>query len=128
MPLRKNNTGTFHRTLYGGQLEKITLLKRGDDQRQGTVTSLVIYQCRRSRIHKTSEPIQADMTASHRTTWHIPRVELTRVGVNYLNSLDRIVDGENRYWQPEATTMISVNLFENHYDVDCVRVDPPRST
>ena len=125
MPLCRQNTRTFHRALYGTILEKITLLKRGNDQQEGTVRALVIYQARRSMITKTGEPIQGDMSSDHQVVWHLPDVELARVGVAYINSLDRIVDKEGRYWQPEAGTLITVKLFGNHHCVACLRVDPP---
>ena len=125
MPLNSRNTRTFHRALAGDIDYKVTLLKRGDDQRQGTVRALVLFQCRRSRIGKTGETLQGDMVSSHVVTWHIPVVELNRVGVAYLNALDRIIDEQGRYWQPEGTTNIDVKLFENHIDVFCLRVDPP---
>ena len=126
MPLNKNNTRHFHKCLYGTILEKVTVLKRNDNQQQGTVQSFVLYSCRRSMIFKTGETLQGDMNSDHRTIWHIPRTEMDRVGINYFNPADRIVDGQNRHWQPESTTMITVKLFENHVCVDCLRVDPPR--
>lgn len=125
MPLNAANQRYFHRTLFAGILETVTLLKRGDDQQEGTVTAIQLFECRRGQITKTGEPLAGDETADHRTTWHIPRSEMDRVGVAYLNSLDRIVDGKNRYWQPESTTPITVKLFEVHVDVDCLRTDPP---
>lgn len=124
MPLNRSNTKTFHRKLFAGILERVVLLKRGDDQQEGTVRALILYQCRQSMIHRTSEPIQGDMVVEHTSVWHIPHVELRRVGVSWLSSLDRIVDKFNRYWQPEATTMIDEKMFSNHIDLNCLRVDP----
>lgn len=125
MPLNKYTVRTFHRTLYAGQLESITLLKRDDDQKQGTVRAILVHQVRRSMIFKTGEPIQGDMSANHRAKWHFPRIELDRVGVGHIGALDRIVDDKGRYWQPEADTMLIVKLFETHICIDCKRVDPP---
>ena len=125
MPLNRLTTRTFHRVLYATELEKITMLKRNDDQQQGTVRSLVLFQCRRSRLFKTGEPYQGDMSSSHRIVWHIPRIELDRAGVNYINALDRIIDYKGWWWQPESTTTITVKLFLNHLCIDCLRVDPP---
>lgn len=130
MPLNKRNTKTFHRYLYAGQLEKITLLKRGDDLQEGQLRSLTIYQARRSMISKRGEPLQGDMAVGTAAVWHIPRSELERVGVQHINVLDRFVDysgpeGLPRYWQPESGQNILVKCFEQHYTVDCVRVDPP---
>lgn len=129
MPLNRNNTRTFHRTLYAGQLEMIRLLKRNDNQKQGTVTPYILFDCRRSIILKTGETIQGDMNSNHACTWHIPIIELERVGVHYLNPLDRIVQLEGTetgwVWQPEATTLITTKLFGNHFCIDCLRTDPP---
>ena len=122
MPLNQRNSRVCHRTLFAGILEKVTILKRGDDQREGTVTAYKVFQCRKSLITKTKEPIAGDMLADHRLIWHIPRVELDRVGINYLNPADRIVDGLGRIWQPESTTTITIKLFETHIDVHCLRV------
>lgn len=117
----------FHRNLYSGlgMLKSITLLKRNDDQNENVVTSYVLFECRRSQIFKSDEPIQNDMSASYRTTWHIPRIELDRIGIAYINALDRILELSdtkkvNRVWGPEATTQIIGKLFENHVCVECV--------
>ena len=125
MPLNPRNTRTFHRCLYAGILETVTLLKRGDDQKQGTVRAVKLFQCRRRQIQKTGQTIQGDMVSDHTTEWMIPKIELDRVGVAYLNNLDRIVDKKNRHWQPESPTTITVRLFENYVSVACLRVDPP---
>ena len=115
-------------------LQTVILLKRGDNQQQGTVTSYTIYECRQSLINKNpGETFQGDMTSDHRCIWHIPRVEMQRIGVHYFNPLDRIIDSishENRlrYWQPEGTTNIDITLFEVHVDLWCLRVDPPVSS
>lgn len=127
MPLNVRNTRTFHRCLYAGILESVTLLKRNDNQQQGTVTSYALFQCRRSMIFKMGETLQGDMNSDHRATWHVPRIELDRIGISYLNPLDRIVDNKGRYWQPESNMLITIKLFENHVCVDCLRVDPPKA-
>lgn len=128
MPLNPKNTRTFTRRLYGTILERVELLKRDDNQRQGTVRSLILFSCRRGQITKTGETIQADMNANHSTTWHIPLRELNRVGVAYLNPLDRIIDKNGFWWQPEGTTNITQKLMLNEVDVDCLRVDPPKTS
>ena len=127
MPIDRFNTRSFHRRLYAGAgyLETVTLLKRKDDQQEGTVTAYTMHQCRRSRIQKQGEPLQGDMSADHRTVWHIPRTELDRIGIAYLNVLDRIVDKKQRYWQPESPDRLDIALFENQLHIQCVRVDPP---
>jgi hypothetical protein len=135
MPLNRHNTNVFHRTLYGGILKTIQLLKRGDDQKQGTVVAYTLFECRRSNIQKKGETIQAGMSDEHRTTWQIPRTELDRNGIAYLNPLDRIVErsdadsGPNynlyRYWQPESSQTIDIDQFENYVFLECIRIDPP---
>ncbi len=127
MPLNKQNTRTFHRTLYGTILESVTLLKRGPDQQQGTVTAYGLHQCRWSRIYKTGQPLQGDMSSNHRRTLHIPVIELDRIGITYISAVDRFVDQDGRFWQPESYNTITVKLIENHMCVDCVRIDPPTS-
>jgi hypothetical protein len=129
MPMRKSNTRTFHRRLYGGQLQRLTLLKRDDDLRQGTVRALQLFQTRRGAITKTGQTLQHDMVTNQRCTWQLPRTELDRVGVAYINPLDRFVDPvEGGTWQPESTTSISVKLFGNWVSVDCLRIDPPAAS
>lgn len=125
MSMNKSNTRTFHRRLFAGMLETIRLIKREDDQREGVTRSYTLFQCRRSLMTKTGEPIRGEMTSDHRCRWHIPRTELDRVGIGYLNHLDTIVDGNGRFWQTESTTEIDVKMFSNHVDLACVRVDPP---
>ena len=133
MVLRKYNTRTSYRYILGAVTKPITLLKRDDDQRQGVVRAVRIWYCRRGEITKTGQTLQGDMVTEHKTTWHIPQVELVRAGVQYLNALDRIVeyvdDGNvpinpPRTWQPESTTLIEVKLFENWVSIECLRVDP----
>lgn len=125
MAMRPAHLKSFHRVLFAGWNETVTLLKRNDDQQQGTVRTLTLFQCRRGKILKTGQTIQGDMVSDHRTTWHIAAKELERVGVSYLNNLDRIVDSKGRYWQPESPIDIEVKLGEVHTDVACLRVDPP---
>ena len=123
MPLNKRNTTVFHRTLYAGELVTVTLLKRNDDQDEGTVTPYLIFQSRRSIILKQGEPYQGDMSSDHDCVWHLPRVELDRVGVNYLSAADGIVDEKGRVWQNEADIGFEVKLFENHVCMACKRAD-----
>lgn len=130
--LNKDTTKHFHKTLYAGKgyLQKITLLKRGDDQQQGTVRAITLYQCRRKKIHKSGEPIDGDETSDLRTVWQIPRIQLQRVGVAYISAADRFIDYDSpqrtpRYWQPESNTHITVQLFENMVNCECKSVDPP---
>lgn len=118
----------FHRRLYAGMLEKIRLLKRGDDQQQGTVTAYVLYEARRSSIQKAGQTLDGEMNVDHTTVWHIPTSELRRVGINYLNPADIIeqLEGEEKgnQWQPEATTSIESKLFTTHAHVACLMYKP----
>lgn len=132
MPLSRQNTKNFQRKLFVGWLEKIRLLKRNDDQQQGTVRAVIVFNARRSIATKTSQTIQHEMSAQHSCTWHIPKSELLRVGVEYINALDRIEqlgDGDPNekgfFWQPESTTNIIVKLGGNEIDIETLRVDPP---
>ena len=124
MPLGRINTSVFHRRLYAGELETVTLLKRRDDQKEGSVVALKLFECRRGNISKQGEAIQTDETAEHYVQWLIPYTELKRVGVNYLNVLDRIVDKFNMWWQPESPQTITLAIFDNYYAIDTVRIDP----
>lgn len=126
MPINRQNQRHMMRGLYAGQLEDVTLLKRGDDQQQGTVRSAKLFGVRWSKIYKAGQTIQNDMISDHRRQLHVPAAELERVGVSHLNPLDRFVDQSGRYWQPESTTTITVKLLETHVCVQCLRVDPPK--
>ncbi len=129
MPLRKNNNRTFHRCLYAGQMERIRLHKRDDDQREGVVRAVTVFNCRRGDIAKTGEPIAGDESVSYTTTWYLPQFELLRAGVHYINALDIIEqvkgDEAGRYWQPEADTPIDVKLFGDMITVSCKLTQPP---
>ena len=138
MVLRKANTRTQFRRMWAGKAKKVTLLKRDDDQKQGTVRAVTLFDCLPAQMGytKTGEVIQGDMSSYMRLTWKIPAAELERNGVAYINALDRIVetldDGgvvlpNPRYWQPEGTTSITVTMLENLVSIDCLRVDPPRN-
>lgn len=125
MPIDIYNTKYFHRRLYNGtgMLKTVTLLKRNDDQLEGTVTSYTLFEVRRGLIYKSDEPILHDMSASYRTTFHIPRISLNCAGVAYINALDRIVersdpDSVDRVWIVESTTTLTGKLFENHLCVE----------
>lgn len=125
MTFNRDNTNTFHRRLYAGMLETITLLKRNNDQQEGTVRAVRLFECRIKKVFKSGEAIQGPMPTDHRTVWQIPRVSLEAAGVKYINVLDRIVDSSNRYWQPESPQTITMQLYTNYVNVECVRVDPP---
>ena len=129
MPIDIYNTRYFHRRLYSGtgMLKTVTLLHRNEDQQEGVVTSYTLFEVRRGLIYKTDEPILHDMSASYRTTFHIPRVSLDCAGVAYINALDRIVElsdprSVDRIWQVESTTMETGKLFENHLCVEVLLI------
>lgn len=133
MPLRKYSTHRLYRVFGGYRTKTVTLLKRNDDQQQGTVRSLLVFNARRGAIHKAGETLQGDMVVDHRTEWYLPVEELKRVGVAYLNNLDRVLEKTDdggvpispwRFWQVESTTTIDINLFENWVVLHCLRVDP----
>ena len=133
MVLRKYNVLTANRYLYGAIAKPVTLLKRNDDQQQGTVRAVQLWDCRRGRIVKTGQTLQGDMSSDHRADWHIPAVQLINAGVNWLNALDRFVEKYDdgmiplnpwRFWQAESDTNIDVRLFETWIVVSCLRVDP----
>ncbi len=132
MPLSRENTKNFQCKLFVGWLETIQLLKRNDDQQQGTVRAVSVFNCRRSIMTKTGQTIQHEMSSNHRCVWHIPKSELLRVGILYINNLDRIVqlgkgdpNEKGFVWQPESTENIEVKLGGNEIDLNCLRVDPP---
>lgn len=127
MVLTRNNSQVFHRMLYAGQLEKILLYKGGDDQSEGQITVFWLFECRRGNLSKSGEALQGEMAVSHSVQWLIPCTELRRVGVNYLNVIDRIVDQFNAWYEPESAQDLTLSQFDNYYLVNCVRVDPPTS-
>ena len=124
MPLNRYNTTVFHRVLYSSELESCTLLKRSDDQQQGTVRAVVLWDIRWSMIHKSGETYRHEQQSNHYRSLHIPRIELDRVGVQYINPLDRFVDQEGRTWQPESGETITIKLFQNHVCVACQMLVP----
>lgn len=125
MPMNRSNSQVFHRFLYSGEMETVTILKRNDDQQEGTVTAFVIFECRRGNTSKTGEALQGEMATSHHCQWLIPCIQLRAVGINYLNVLDRIVDKYQQWWQPESPQTTTLSQFDNYYIVECVRIDPP---
>lgn len=134
MPFSARNTRQFQFRLYAGILKEVLLLKRSDDQNSGTQIELTLRRVRRSRYVKTGQPIAGEETSDERCVFHIPAIELERVGVKYINALDRIIETRDdllrtlkpaRYWQPESTTSIETKMMENEVDVACLRIDPP---
>lgn len=123
--LRRKNSRNAHRWVTGGRQESVQLLKRDDDQRQGTVTRHVLFQCRwKARMSKTGELIYKDVLVQNDRVLYVPIVELNRVGVAYINPADRFIDIQGRYWQPESDTKIEIKLLETHLEINCVRINP----
>lgn len=122
MALNHWNSRILHRRTYAGNLLTVTLLKRGNDQAMGTVTSYTLYQCRIRRRYHTGEPLSRSLASGDRSEWRIPVCELARVGVDYLNALDRIVDQWGHVWQPESTENLDIHLFDNLVNVPVRRV------
>ena len=108
-------------------MQQITFYKRRDDQAEGQFFgTYTLYDCRRSMIHKAGEPIAGEMMSYHRTTWHIPKIEVTRVGLEYINPVDTIYDPiEQKWWRPESPQTITEKQWGTWIVVDCVRCDPP---
>lgn len=123
--LRRKNSRNAHRWATGGRQESVQLLKRDDDQRQGTVTRYVLFQCRwKARMSKTGETIYKDVLVDNNRLLYVPVVELNRVGVAYINPADRFIDTQGRYWQPESDTTIEIKLLETHLEINCTRINP----
>lgn len=120
--LNDQHLRTFHRKLYGGFNETVTLYKRGDNQQAGTVTVRKLFECRWSRIFTSKEPLDDDVSASQSRTLHIPVSELEKAGFEYVEAGDKFRDKEDRYWQVEATVTITTKLKQSHIDVPCLRV------
>lgn len=125
--ITKWNQRDFYRRLYYGWYQDITLLKRGDDQQQGTVTAYSLFMCLGKKVHHTGEPIHADEASNDTRNWLIPVEQLDMAGLNgkCINALDRIIDDEGRYWQPEGDTTITIQLGMCYLNIDTKRVDPP---
>ena len=123
MPLNERNCRTFHRKLYAGQLQTVTVHKRNDDMQASVVTAHKLFDCRWSSIAKSGQPIAGDQTSDHFRELHIPTIELHRVGILHINPLDRFIDKQGRTWQPESQQVITVKLFETHHCVQCRRCD-----
>lgn len=119
MPITADNQRYMMRHLYAGQLENITLLKRGSDQ-DSTYVSYKLFGCRSSYKYRIGETSITDLDVGNNTIWHIPREQLDRVGVQYINHLDKIVDSQGRHWQPEANTAgMTIKLLNTHVCIAC---------
>lgn len=120
MPMSRSNQRTFHRHLYAGWDMTITLLKRGNDQAQGTVTSYTIGYCRRRpSMYHTGEPIQYHTASADYAEFMLPALELESVGLTALdiNPGDRIKDADGYLWQIESTDTIRIRLANNYVSV-----------
>jgi hypothetical protein len=135
-------TAKSQRNLYRGMLfadltVPVRLFKRGDGQQANRVTEYRLFACRRGQVVRTGEHVDGETTTGHTTTWHVPAAEFKRHGVEYLSSMDRIVEdhapGEVNaplpqdqweWWEPLADTVVTEKLMGTHVDVECRRTDP----
>ena len=122
MPLGPHNTKTFHRTLYSGILQTVTVLKRNPDQQQGTIRAVRLFECRWSKTFQAGEPVAGIVASEDHRVLHIPRIELDRAGIEYFQADDRFVDQEGLTWQLESTNTVTTKLFLNHMCVAVRRV------
>jgi len=126
MPLNRRNTKNNARVHRGGvNIQKITLYKRGDNQKQGVVVAHELFTCWRDLITVTGQTLVTARAVNVRTTWHIPRAELNRNGILTVNATDKIYDPlEGIWWTPYASTTITESMFGNMVAIDCYRTDP----
>ncbi len=122
--ITEDSQNYFYRRLYGGKgmLQTVTLYKRNDDQQEGVVRTVQLFNCRWSMIFKTGEPLEGEMLSNHSRRLHIPTIELDRVGVHYINPIDYFKDRDGRFWQPESPQMITDKLLERHWCCDCLMI------
>jgi hypothetical protein len=128
MPLNERNSRNFHRMLRAGtNIQAIVLYKRGDNQAQGTVTTHKLFGCWReesvSRIGETviNQAIQVEV----RATWNVPKAELDRVGIIFLNVTDKIYDPKGKgWWTPYSSDRITELLMGNYVSLSCHRTEP----
>lgn len=74
-------------------------------------------------LHKQGEPILGEMDSNFYTRIHIPKIQLDRINVKYINVLDKFYDPLfNRTYQPESGQLITAKLWNNHVCVDCLMV------
>ncbi len=125
MVLNAQDFRSFHKRLYAGVgcLQTVTLLKRGDDQQQGTVTAYKIFNARWTRIWKGGQSLAGSMSSNNTRQVHIPQSEFSRIGVSNINVLDRFVDTDGRTWQPESPEVIVSQLIEEHWCIPCKRLN-----
>ena len=124
MAIDEHTSKFFHRRLYSGKgmLQTTTCLKRDDDQQEGTVRAVKLFQTRWSILSKSGEPIHGDWAVGSSRTLHVPRISMERAGIAYFNAADRFVDRDGRVWEPESTTSVVVKLLECHVCIQCKRL------
>jgi hypothetical protein len=113
----------FYVRLYAGfNQSKTTLLHRNDDQLEGTVTAYTLYNQWAKRILHTGQPSQGSMGVGDSRGWLIARAELDRVGVNYINAGDVLVDETGRKWLIESGDNITIQLNGDYLDISTKRI------
>lgn len=120
--LNKQHLRTFHRKLYAGFDESVTMHKRGDNQQAGTIVVKRLFNVRWSRIFTTKEPLDGTVSANQSRTLHIPISELEKAGLTYVEAGDKFQDREGRFWGAEATVTLTEKLREEHLDIPCLRL------
>jgi hypothetical protein len=124
MVIRRDNQQTFHRHMFAGISQPITVWKREDYPNRSVIHQLRIFDCWRSTIRRFGEQYSmGDQVSNHHVTWHIPVIELRKYNVTTFNMLDKIVEDDQTFWQPEAPKVIVYDLMSNYFDVECVRVE-----
>ena len=124
MPLNARNTKDFYQVMIADQIESVILYKRGNDQLEGNVIEYKLFRCWWGPdTQKSGQPIEEDMATNHTIKLTIPLDQLKRVGINYLNVLDRFKDKKGRVWQPETRQSLNSELFENYITLDLIRVE-----
>ena len=135
MPLlTRSSTRTFHRNLYAGWSMPITLVKRGgiafnlsgnlDASGYGVQTSYSLFNCRRKKVEHEGQPLLSVVASADRVIFQIPAIQLEAAGLTgyVINPLDRIIDEDGYVWQPEADTLILIQLGGNFVNVFCKRL------
>ena len=132
MPLNARNTRQRHRCIWGGRQETVTLLARGNNVWEPggvndavVVRSVTLFRCLWGPIDKSGSILDNERAAYMDRRLTIPRSEMDRVGVPYINAAFFFVDKFGRFWTATASPPIHAALFENYISMTCHRIDPP---
>ena len=125
MPINRANSRTFHRRLYAGMLEKVIVYKRDPLLQAGTVHKYCLFDVRPSQIQKSGEQLggtDGSMGAKEYRVFHVPRIEMDRVGIQFFNAGDVFEDKEGRQWATLAPETIRTKLLQQHVCVETERL------